>query len=88
MEEDGDAPAHDAVDGGAVHGVAARLQAEPRRGCSRGRGCSPLACAAPPRQKKSEKEARNKEKTAWEGAIGRIDGVRIFTHGRGRFDNC
>ena len=88
MEEDGDAPAHDAVDGGAVHGVAARLQAEPRRGCSRGRGCSPLACAAPPRQKKGEKEACNKEKTVWEGAIGRSDGVRIFMQGRERFANC
>ena len=54
-EEDGDAPAHVAVDGGVGHeGVAERLQAEVCRGCSRGRGCSPAARTAPPRQKKGK----------------------------------
>ena len=57
VEEDGDAPAHVAVDGGAGHeGVAARLQAEVRRGYSRGRGCSPAVRTAPPRQKKTERK--------------------------------
>jgi len=62
VEEDRDAHAHDAVDGGAAHeGVAARLQAEARRGCSRGCGCSSPARTAPPRQKNGEEEARDKK---------------------------
>ena len=88
-EEDGDAPAHVAVDGGAGHeGVAARLQAEAHRGCSRGRGCSPAARTAPPRQKNREEEARDKKNGMGRGDREERWRAYFYARERERFANC
>ena len=68
---------------------------ESPRGCRQNRVVAALEAAAAVQQpaphrrdkKNGEEEDRDKKK-AWEGAIRRSDGVRIFTQGRGRFVNC